>query len=139
MGRKPKEREEFAQKKIRPRTENPKSSYDEPPAFSFKYIRKSHCLDCCTLEEKKDLAEALHKRKDTSWNDLLFAPKNGLGYEKINGGWKVSLPEEHKEKQMLAFRFSGNKPIVGFKEREIFYILWIDRAFNVYKHSKKRG
>lgn len=128
------DRKSNASGSIKERGEPPRSSNDEPPAFSFKYVQPSHCLDCCDPEEKKALAEALHKRRDKTWQELLCSDRHGLGCEAITQRWRVRVPAEHAEKKMLAFRFSGKKAMVGFREREIFYILWLDTRFNVYEH-----
>lgn len=36
---------------------------------------------------------------------------------------------------LLAFRFSGKKPMVGYRIRNIFYVLWFDAAFELYDHG----
>jgi hypothetical protein len=74
------------------------------------------------------------RRKDTPWKELEKAPHGGLGCEVIRQGLNVRLPECAEGKSIIAFRYSGKKPMIGFRERDVFYILWFDRDYSVYKH-----
>ncbi len=120
---------------IRPRDESPVSYMDEPPAFSLKYIQKAYCISECEKEDRLAFLEAMLKRKETSWNTLSSCDYQGLGYEKIKHGLNVQVPKVAAGKAIIAFRFSGKKPMVGFRERDIFYVLWLDRDFSVYDHG----
>ena len=110
------------------------SYMDEPPAFSFKHLQKSHCFSKCTAEEKRDFAESIFKRRDSSWSRLVQESRHALGSEKITHGHDVIVPPEFRSVQLLAFRFSGKKPMIGYRERDVFYVLWFDRDFTVYRH-----
>ena len=120
--------------RLLPRETAPRSYMDEPPAFSFKHLQKSHCFSKCSTEEKRDFAESVFKRKDLSWSRLVQESRHGLGSEKITHGLKTEVPPEFGSVQLLAFRFSGKKPMIGFRERDVFYVLWFDRDFTVYAH-----
>ena len=37
--------------------------------------------------------------------------------------------------RLIAFRFAGNAPMVGYRVQAIFYILWLDRDFTLYDHG----
>jgi hypothetical protein len=43
-------------------------------------------------------------------------------------------PQNTGRFNIIAFRFSGKKPMVGYKEGHTFNVLWFDRAFDVYQH-----
>jgi len=120
--------------RLSPRETVPRSYMDEPPAFSFKHLQKSHCFSKCNAEEKRDFAESIYKRKELSWSQLVQGARHGLGSEKITQGLKVEVPPEFSGVQLIAFRFSGKKPMIGFRERDVFYVLWFDRDFTVYAH-----
>lgn len=129
-----KDRSAGSTNKISPR-ENPGGSYqDEPPKFSLQFIQASHCINKCEAEEQRDFVQAMYKRKDQSWKSLQSMPHEKLGFEPIKQGFKVSIPQCAAEKTLLAFRFSGQKAMIGFRERDVFYILWFDRDFSVYVH-----
>ncbi|MPN53588.1 hypothetical protein SDC9_201252 [bioreactor metagenome] len=111
------------------------SYLDDSPAFSLKFLQRTHCLSACIEREKADFAEAIFKRRNMTWNQLIQSGRHELGCEKITGNMKVALPDIAKKKTILAFRFSGNKPMIGFRERGVFFILWFDRDFSVYDHG----
>lgn len=71
-----------------------------------------------------------------SWLEIRNAPRHGLGTEKISrDSLKVIVPASITEDvQFLALRFSGMKPMVGFRRNEIFHVVWLDRAFSLFNH-----
>ncbi len=79
-------------------------------------------------------AEAIYRRKDLSWNELMRTNIHGLGCETIRKGLRVERPEIANGKKIIAFRFHENKPMVGFMEKDVFYVLWFDRNCDVYNH-----
>ncbi|MFZ2398248.1 MAG: hypothetical protein WAW31_06230 [Smithella sp.] len=116
------------------------SADDAPPIFSLK-ISKKYCITACTSEEQKQFALTLHQLSQSPWSDLRQAGRHGTGYEiipkKIIKG--ATIPEEvTKDVHIIAFRFSGKKPMVGYRDaldRRIFHILWLDRKFCLYNHG----
>jgi len=36
--------------------------------------------------------------------------------------------------KLWALRFSGKKPMVGFRSGDVFHILWLDHSFDLYPH-----
>jgi hypothetical protein len=60
-----------------------------------------------------------------------------LGFEKIakdsiKGSKPTFITEDLNE--FLSFRFSGKKPMVGYRIQNVFYVLWFDLDFTLYKH-----
>lgn len=110
------------------------SYMDEPPKFSLRHVQKSHCINNCTKDERLDFVQAMFRRKDISWKELLNAPHGGIGYEPIRAGFRVVIPDVAQKESIISFRFSGKKAMVGFRERDVFYVLWFDTKFDVYKH-----
>ena len=39
-----------------------------------------------------------------------------------------------EEVKFIAFRFYGRAPMVGYRDKTVFYVLWLDRDFNLYSH-----
>lgn len=99
--------------------------------------RGQYGLDACELREKGDFADALDKRSQLAWNDLQNAPKHGLGAEKIpQNRIQASIPPHvTPDVTFLAFRFSGRKAMVGYRQERLFYVLWLDRNFTLYDHG----
>jgi hypothetical protein len=113
-------------------------NYDlEPPVFSFRYLDKTHGLDSCDKEEKAALVSTLYKLSQLSWCKLRQGHRHGVGYEIIDrNSFCVAIPKHISEEvNLIAFRFSGLKPMVGYRDEAIFHIVWLDRSFEVYDHG----
>jgi hypothetical protein len=115
------------------------SSNQMKPLFSFQYLDAAYCVKKCEKNDKVALAEKIQIIGNKTWQELQQAPRKGLGFEKINrNAIKASLPK-HLEKDeainFIAFRFSGNKPMVGYREHEVYHVVWLDRDFTVYNHD----
>jgi len=126
-------------KRIAPPPDLPSTpNYDlEPPVFCFRYLDKTHGLDSCDKDEKAALVSTLYELSQLSWRELRRAPRHGLGYEIIaRKSFRVSIPKHITEDvNLIAFRFSGLKPMVGYRDEGIFRIIWLDRSFKVYDHG----
>ena len=105
--------------------------------ISLRYLRDSHCLSKCDREDILSFADKVRLLTQKSWMELGQAHRHGLGYEKISrNSLSVSVPIHiSAEVNLLAFRFSGQKSMIGYKLAETFYVLWFDREFKVYAHS----
>ena len=72
-----------------------------------------------------------------SWRDIKQAARHGLGFEKISRSQiKCGIPGFITEDQdhFLAFRFKGRAPMVDYRVRDVFYVLWVDPCFELYDH-----
>jgi len=114
-------------------------NYDEmPPVFSLERLQQGQfCLSSLDQEHKASFADAMFRRRQMSWREIKQASRHGLGFEKISKGQiKAGIPqfitEEHE--YFLAFRFKGKAPMVGYRVRNVFYVLWFDPNFELYKH-----
>lgn len=72
-----------------------------------------------------------------TWQQIQQAHKHGQGGETIaRTSLKVTIPTAITEDApILSFRFCGKAPMVGFRKDEVFYVVWLDRAFDVYPHG----
>ena len=108
------------------------------PIFSFYQMKnKDYCLDCCQPDEKISLIQKLYELSQSTWQELKNAHRHGCGCEKIaHNAIKATIPDHIKEQDitLLAFRFHQKAPIVGYREKQVFHILWIDRAYVLYYH-----
>lgn len=106
------------------------------PAFCFKYIASKYSVDDCEKSEKADLATRLQKLGSMSWGQIQSADRHGFGTEKIaRTCLKVGIPNSVPDDvEILAFRFSGLKPMLGYRSGKVFFVLWLDREFSVYPH-----
>lgn len=105
-----------------------------PPIFSLFYMDKSHCITTCDTDEKVAFVHKIRLLSQLRWRDLKLAPKHGVGYEQIKV-LKAKAPSDVKEDvKFIAFRFQGMKAMVGYRDLQVFHIIWIDRDFSVYDH-----
>lgn len=109
----------------------------QKPIFSLHYLQKSHCLSDCDKDEKSAFADTLHKLSQLTWNEIISSPRHGVGYERIaRNAIKASIPAHlQADINLIAFRFCAKAPMVGYREENIFHVLWIDRAFTLYDHG----
>jgi hypothetical protein len=109
----------------------------QKPIFSLHYLQKSHCLSDCDKDEKSAFADTLYKLSQITWNEIISSPRHGAGYERIaRKAIKASIPSHLKDDiNLIAFRFCAKAPMVGYREENIFHILWIDRTFTLYDHG----
>jgi len=109
------------------------------PIFCFRHLHKDFHLNKCTDFEKQCFLEKIISMSQLTWQVLQCSDRHGIGCEKISiDSLKCELPHSIKStedvKSLLAFRFDNMKPFVGFRNRFIFHILFIDRNFTLYKH-----
>lgn len=117
-------------------TETPANSImDLAPLFSLTHIQAAYCLSKCTREEKAALADKMHLLCTLTWREIFNSPRHANGFESLPNTAFNHVPEKFKDEKIIAFRFDGKKPMVGFRKREVFYILWLDRDFTLYRHS----
>jgi len=88
------------------------------------------------VTEKAAFAEKLRRISQLTWAELRQEGRHGLGYEKIaRSAIRPGIPIHVKDDvNFIAFRFDGLKAMIGYKEADIFHIIWLDRNFKVYKH-----
>jgi len=114
-------------------------NYDHrPPIFSLEKLQPGkYCLSELAQEDKAMFADAIFRRKNLTWNQIKRIDRHGLGTEKIaREAIKAAEPKFITEEvdAYLAFRYNGMKPMVGYRQRDVFYVLWFDTDFSLYKH-----
>lgn len=88
-----------------------------PPIFSLEKIQDGEfSFPKLEREDKAMFAEAIFRRRKTTWAELKSAPRTQIGFEKINRkSIKAGMPDfitEDRE-DLLAFRYNGKKSRVG--------------------------
>lgn len=107
------------------------------PVFCFKYLHRNYNIDKCENDDKIKFIEQIIKLSGLTWQDIEYSPRHGMGTEKIQrSAIKLDLPKEITDDvvHFLAFRFNGRKPFVGFRDRFIFHVLYIDSDYTLYDH-----
>lgn len=95
-----------------------------------------YSLHHCEQEEKASFADTLHKLGKVTWAQICTSPRHGIGTEVIGReSIKATIPENiTRDTNILAFRFCGKAPMVGYREDRIFHIIWLDRNCTLYDH-----
>ncbi|QDK79754.1 hypothetical protein EXU85_14500 [Spirosoma sp. KCTC 42546] len=108
------------------------------PVFCFKHIHPDYSIERLSQEEKSALLDAIYKRGKMSWNDLQLSNRHKLGSAKIAiDSIKAGLPNSVTGdiEFLLAFRYFNMKPFLGYRNRFIFHIVFIDYQRDVYDHG----
>ena len=114
-------------------------NYDYP-IFCFKHLHKDYNLDNCNPSEKQRFIERIVQMSQFSWMVIQHSDRHGLGCEKIYlNSISSELPSSIKDKEevkfLLAFRlFHDKRVIVGYRNRFIFHVVYIDKDGMLYKH-----
>ncbi|NEP40400.1 MAG: hypothetical protein F6K35_14640 [Okeania sp. SIO2H7] len=112
------------------------SPEQQPPMFSLRYLNRDYNLSQCTKDEKAAFADKIAQLSQLTWSQIQSQPRHGLGYEKIDKNVIRSSIPNHitNDVNLIAFRFCGKAPMVGYRDRAVFYIIWLDRDFTLYSH-----
>jgi hypothetical protein len=72
-----------------------------------------------------------------TWLQIKQAPRHGLGTEKIaRNAIRRPIPTKVTEDvDLLALRYNGMTPMVGYRDGRTFYILFLDHTMDVYDHG----
>jgi hypothetical protein len=101
-------------------------------------MRKKYNLSLCDSKEKSAFAEQMIKLSQLKWSEITEANRHGLGSEHISQsaitGDKIPRDIIKPDTNLLALRFDAKKAMIGFREKDIFHILWFDRNYTLYKH-----
>lgn len=112
------------------------SSNSKKPVFSFANIQSSHGLRECPEKDKIALLDKLGQLSQITWQEIFQNDRHTTGQEKISASSiKEPIPSCVKtDTNLIAIRYNGKAPMIGYRENEVFYILWIDYDFEVYNH-----
>ena len=106
------------------------------PVFCFRHLQCGHDVEDCQPEDQQNLIKRLRMLSKMEWTQIEQAPRHGLGKENIaktsiNPALPTVITDDVK---LWALRFSGPKPMVGFRSGPVFHVVWLDHNFSVYPH-----
>ena len=109
----------------------------EKPTFCLRYLDPQYCITSCDRDDKAAFADKARRMSLMTWNELIQAPKHGMGFETIaRTAIRRPIPTHIAEDvTLIAFRFSGLKPMVGYRIDGMFHIVWFDCDFTLYPHG----
>ena len=111
----------------------------QSPVFSFEKMQDGTgwSINCCDAENQAALSKQLFRLCQMKWREVIQAPRHGLGSEKIDvKSLKIPLPKSvTQDVTILALRYHGKRPMVGYREGRVFFILFLDHNFKIYNHG----
>ena len=99
------------------------------PFFSFQYLHRKRHVSLLEESQQAELAKRLCELSELTWQELREAGRHGLGYEIIHKDLHFELPSNVKGETILAFRYCGKLAMVGFREKNVFHIIGLDKDF----------
>lgn len=114
-----------------------RSSRADYPLLSTRFLQKGWGFEELDDSMRAEFLEKWHKRSVLSWKELAQHPKHGLGSEFIPATAIIPrIPRQFKDvEKFRVYRHKGNLPFAGWKDGEVFYVLWIEKAYNeLYVH-----
>lgn len=119
-----------------PSLEKTGSTDEMSPVFCLHHLADGWRISDCERDDQAAFALATEKLSRVTWRDIRNAHRHGIGTEKIpRNALKAPVPADiDDDVQFLALRFSGKKPMVGFRSSRIFHVVWFDSRFSLYDH-----
>jgi len=113
---------------------------DMPPVFSLERIQASskYCLSKLEKKYQAAFATSIFKRRNIKWKEITQIDRHTLGSEKIpKSAIKTGVPNFITDEidSFLVFRFYKLMPMVGYRQKNVFYVLWFDHDFSLYDHG----
>ncbi len=116
------------------RIDRQESTQDLPPLFSLEHLHPSYGINVCEKDDKAAFAERICELGKMTWRSIQASHRHSYGSEIIKSV-KLPKPSCLGDRAVLAFRYSGKKPMVGFRDGRVLNIVWIERQFgDVYDH-----
>ena len=111
----------------------------QSPIFSLRYLDPEYCITKCDKNEQAQFAVKIHRLSQLTWCQINSQDRHKLGYEKIaRDSIKRPIPKSiTNEVNFIAFPFSGMKPMVGYRDGAIFYVIWLCRCCCLFKIYEK--
>ena len=116
---------------------SPLRDEQQHPTFSLQYVQNHWCITDCSQADRAAFASVLRRLSQLSWAQIHSSPRHGLGYARISrDAIRPDIPGHiSPDANLIAFRFSGLKSMVGYRENATFYCVWFDPDRELYDHG----
>jgi hypothetical protein len=107
-----------------------------PPVFSFKHVCNNHYyLTDWRSEELQRLIDTFRTMESLNWSEVIRY--KGLGFKIVDPKtFSTDLPEViSPDISIIEFRVSKRARLFGYRDKNIFNIIWFDRNHEVYSMS----
>jgi hypothetical protein len=117
----------------------PAHDYDlDSPAFCLRYIDRAYCITKCSQEQQGDFIASMLRLSQMTWRQILLTNKKSkLGSEKLQPNVIARPRPKHiaEDQSLIAIRFWEKGRMVGYRERDVFRIIWFDCDYSLYFHG----
>lgn len=118
---------------------NPPNPDDLPPAFSFEKMQdgSGSSFNCCQDDDRLYMAKRIFMLSRMPWKQIRGGSREGFGSEEIpRSSIRLGIPNSVTEDVTYfhSLHYVAKKRFVGYRVGQVFYVLWIDHDFSVYKH-----
>ena len=125
--------------KIKSEVPPPRSDLAETSVFSFKHLKSDWCITLCDPAQLRAFATFLRNYGKRTWGEIRQSRRESGGFEPISpdqfSGGPIPTPFT-EESHAVVFRFHGDQcRVVGFLERAVFHIVWVDTNLSLYDHG----
>src|SRR5215217_8347129 len=115
----------------------PTHDYDqETPVFCVRHVDGAYCITACSEEQKASFLQTIRALSQITWRQILLASRESkYGSEKLPQT-AIGRPKPRHltaDQSLIAIRFWEKCRMVGYREREIFRIIWFDCDYSLYK------
>ncbi len=120
-------------------------SVSEPPdhnkssvKYCFSCMRSGFSVSDLQTDAKEAFLQTIERRGNLTWEQVLLDGKHGLGTEQMPSSSIIpSLPPGwDKSSDYTVLRYFGNLPMVGWRDRDVFHIVWVEANYgDVYDHG----
>lgn len=117
----------------------PTHDYDhDSPAFCLRYVDSDYCITRCSEEQRNSFIDSMLKLGQMTWRQILLTNKKSkLGSEKLPQT-AINRPKPKHltaDQSLIAIRFWDKARMVGYRERDVFRIIWFDCDYSLYNHG----
>lgn len=109
------------------------------PVFSFKHLQEVSFDKCKDAKFFRGFLKRLKNYSELGWKRMATDKKHGYGWEPLSQEHiKPALPKSvTPDVDLMVLRASNdNRALVGFREWNIFHVLFIEANFNdIYNHG----
>ena len=106
------------------------------PRLSLRHLQSGYGVDELSALQQSAFLTKWAKRSQFTWAQLSTHHRHGLGSEQLPASTiKRVPPDELAQNKYMVLRHEGNRPFVGYKIGDTFYVLWIEANYgDVYDH-----
>lgn len=123
-------------------TPPPQQNQNDLVSFNFSFMEEkwSNTHKGFTTIHYKQFLEKMKTFSKMSWQNALAPNSAGRKYKKINElrfNAKLNIPQKFQsESSMLFFRYYDTRSLIGYRENDIFYVVWIESSpGDIYDHG----